>query len=254
MGIERTDEWLHDHFYDPLKICSKLQSSFRDKGESEFYQYLLSFGMYRPNRMTKEIYQELLNSNIWKQVEKIFVDYQKKWNGPDIPVYIFPFGKKRNPKSEMKGGVSFKDGMFLFLSPFYKEEKELEALIVHEYHHVCRLNESRKPVQDFTLLDSLVMEGFAEYAVAKYCGETYKANWVSSYSDKELRHYWEKSVKKHLQTKRIDPIHDAILFGKGRYPDLLGYALGYWLIKKVSQKKRYSIQDTFSIKSESLMD
>ncbi|KAA9027551.1 hypothetical protein F4V44_06010 [Niallia endozanthoxylica] len=254
MGIERTDEWLKNHFFNPLKICTQLRPSFKEKSESEIYQYLLFFGMYRPNRMNEEIYHELIKLNIWKQAEKILARYQKKWNGPDVSVYIFPFGKKRYPISDMQGGVSFKDGMFLFLSSFHKEDKALEALMVHEYHHVCRLNKSSKPIQDYTLLDSLIMEGLAEYAVTKYCGEAYKSNWVTCYSDEELHYYWEKDVKKHLQSKRMDPIHDAILFGKGRYPHLLGYALGHWLIENASKKRRYSIHDTFSIKSEELLD
>ncbi|WP_394235426.1 DUF2268 domain-containing protein [Niallia oryzisoli] len=254
MGIERTDKWLDEYFNDPLRICRQMRSSFKDKGESELYRYLLTFGMYRPSRMTNEIFHELKKSDSWTKVEKLYAEYQKKWNGPDIPVYIFPFGKKRASKSEMKGGVSFKDAMILFLSHYNNEEKELEALFVHEYHHVCRLNESHKPLKDYTLIDSLVMEGFAEHAVTTYCGDSYNANWVSRYSDEELRHYWERDVKKHLQAKRTDPIHDAILFGKFRYPDLLGYSLGYWLIKKASQKKHFSIQDTFSVKSEKLMD
>lgn len=254
MGIERTDQWLRDHFYDPLKICSRLKPLDKNKSESQFYQYLLSFGMYRPNRMTKEIYHNLLKDDIWQRAEHIFAKYQEKWNGPDIPVYIFPFGKRVNSRSETKGGVSFKEGMFLFLSPFYKDEKELEALFVHEYHHVCRLSRLDKPFQQYTLLDSIVMEGFAEYAVTKSCGDDYNANWVSRYSDKELLYYWERDVKKHLQTKRTESLHDAILFGKGRYPNLLGYAIGYWLIENESKKKRFSIQDSFTIKSEDMLD
>ena len=253
MGIERTEEWLGSYFFDPLKICSQLRTPFKEKSESEIYQYLLSFGMYRPTRMTEEIYHELIKLDIWKRAEKILARYQKMWIGPDVPVYIFPFGQKRYPISKMQGGVSFKDGMFLFLSSFHKEEKALEALIVHEYHHVCRLNKLRKPIQDYTLLDSIVMEGFAEYAVTKYCGEDYQSNWVSCYNDEELNYYWEKDVKKHLKSTRIDPIHDAILFGKGRYPHLLGYALGYWLIENAGKKRCYSIHDTFSIKSEELL-
>ena len=54
--------------------------------------------------------------------------------------------------------------MFLFLTPSLAE-KELEALIVHEYHHICRLKILAKPYHEFTLLDSILMEGFAEYAV-----------------------------------------------------------------------------------------
>ncbi|WP_071393901.1 DUF2268 domain-containing protein [Bacillus tuaregi] len=254
MGIERTDEWLREDFYDPLIICSKLQAFFVDKNESELYQYLLSFGMYRPSRITNDMYHEMLEMDLWKVAGEIWDKYRRKWSGPDIPVYIFPFGKCKNPPNEMKGGVSFKNGMFLFLSPFYKDEKEIEALIVHEYHHVCRLNKLMKRFQEYTLLDSLVMEGFAEYAVTNYCGDSYSADWIADYSDQELAYFWERSVKEHLQIKRNEPIHDAILFGRGRYPALLGYALGYWLIKKARKKRPFSIQETFSIKSEELLD
>ena len=83
-----------------------------------------------------------------------------------------------NRKMDHKAGVSFKNKMFLFLTPL-QDEKELEALIVHEYHHVCRLNKLVKPLDEYTLIDSIVMEGFAEYVVTKYCGKEYNAKWIS---------------------------------------------------------------------------
>ncbi len=67
--------------------------------------------------------------------------------------------------------------MFLFLTPL-EDEKELEALIIHEYHHVCRMNKITKPIQEYTLLDSMVMEGLAEYTVENYCGKNYNAKWI----------------------------------------------------------------------------
>lgn len=253
MGIERTDKWLEDHFYEPRKMCSKFISPQREEAESELYNYLGLFGMYRPSRMAEKTFLQLKKVDIWSKVEHILDQYQRKWKGPDIPVYIFPIDERQTAKLNGKSGVSFQNSMFLFLSPL-QDEKELEALAVHEYHHVCRLNRLVKPISDYTLLDSIVMEGFAEHIVTKYCGREYNMKCLSDYTSEELTFYWKKYFKMNMQTKRMDPLHDALLFGKGRFPHLLGYAVGYWLIDCISKKHPFTIKETFSMKTSDMME
>ncbi len=241
MSVEKTDEWLEENFDDPIKICGLFSSISKKEETIKLYNYLVSFGMYEPNWRSKEMFHKLRDEDIWSKVEKIFIKYKKKWSGPDISVYIFPMRRLRNQKS----GVSFKDKMFLFLTPLL-DERELEALIMHEYHHVCRLNKLEKPFNEFTLLDSILMEGFAEFAVSKYCGKNYNAKWTSYYSSDELEYYWKKFLLKNLQAKRTETIHDALLFGRGRFPDLIGYAAGYQLINLLYKKESFTISETFT--------
>ena len=183
------------------------------------------------------------------KARQIFNQYKSLWHGPDIPIYIFPI---HSSVKEARSGVSFKDKMFLFLSPLV-DIKELESLIVHEYHHVCRLNQGTKFVHEYTVLDSMVMEGFAEFAVRKYCGEKNNAKWVHRFTDEQLENFYERYIKQYLDVKRTDQIHDRIIFGKGFYPELLGYSVGYWLVKKANQKQDFSIEETFLIKSEEII-
>jgi uncharacterized protein YjaZ len=250
MGIERTDKWLEQDFYNPENLCRKILSS-EMKEAGRLYRYLLRFGMYRPSKMTMETFEELKKKETWHTAKNIYEHYQKQWKGPDVPVYIFPKSRVRNEIEPAKSGVSFKDKMFLFLHEI-EDRKELEALIIHEYHHVCRLNKIQKPMDDFTLLDSMVIEGLAEFAVTKYCGKDFNAKWTSSYSKKELSYYWKKYMEDYLTIKRTHPLHDRLLYGAGRYPRLLGYALGYQLVMSQKERHTWTIQDSFTLKAEEI--
>ena len=70
--------------------------------------------------MTKEIFNSMKETNVWEEVERIFQEYKRKWRGPDIPIYLFPIGQQRSffsrQEEKVKGGVSYPDKMFLFLS------------------------------------------------------------------------------------------------------------------------------------------
>ena len=125
----------------------------------------MEFGMYKPMKVTRNIFEHMKSNNSWALTEKIFQFYSEKWDGPDIPIYLFPISQHANFFSRrtenLKGGVSFPDKMFLFVSDKLNT-KELEALFVHEYHHVCRLNHQSKKFEEYTLLDSIIIEGLAE--------------------------------------------------------------------------------------------
>ncbi|TKC18276.1 DUF2268 domain-containing protein [Robertmurraya kyonggiensis] len=220
MGVIETNEWLSREFDQPEKNIERIKEDPED-----FYSYLQQFGMYKPNLRTWEYFKQLKEENIWKKVENLHNEYRKKWNGVDIEIYIFP------SRSNNKGGVSFKESMYLFVPPL-EDLKELEALFIHEYHHVCRLNRQKKNEKDYKLLDSMVLEGLAEHAVEYYCGTEYRAKWCEYYTEKELGSYWNKLKGDILQTNRKDNLHDRILFGRGGYPKLLGYALGYYLTRR----------------------
>jgi uncharacterized protein YjaZ len=250
VSIVRTDSWLDEFFDNPITICSKLVSS--STNTSNFYRYLIQFGMYRPNNLTKKTYHQLKKEKTWDKVEAFFFRYKQKWNGPDIPIYLFPIHHQRESVFKGKSGLSFHDKMFLFLSPL-QDRKELEALFIHEYHHVCRMKNRNKPLNEYTLLDSIIMEGLAEYAVMQTLGKEYSAHWISRYKDKDLSYYWEKYFSKNYHVTRKERLHDALLFGKGHYPDLLGYAVGYWLVNKYVQKHSLSIRDSITLSSEKIM-
>jgi uncharacterized protein YjaZ len=249
MGVIRTDSWLLNDFDNAIKICEKLQPYFKGKTAKQIYNQLLNFGMYQPSRSSKDFLHKMNEQKVWDQVERLFSKYKVKWSGPDIPVFLFPLAQSRSffiRTDRKKGGVSFPDKMFLFLSS-HEDAKEIEALFVHEYHHVCRLCKMNKKMGDYTLLDSLVIEGLAEYAVLRHCGAEYLADWCHMYSEKEITYFWSKFLKKHLDFKKNERVHDELLFGGGRVPKLLGYAVGYNIIDKYYKNHNYSTKLSFEI-------
>ncbi|MGG0719096.1 DUF2268 domain-containing putative Zn-dependent protease [Robertmurraya massiliosenegalensis] len=204
--------------------------------------------MYKPNRRTSRYFQDIQKNKVWEEVARLFRKYQKRWNGPDVDIFIFPI----HSNFADKGGVSFKKSIFLFLSPL-EDKKEIEALFVHEYHHVCRINKQKKEMKEYTLLDSIILEGLAEHAVEYYCGEKYRANWCQYYSEKELEQYWEDLRNEIIDTKREEELHNNILFGSRGYPRLLGYAIGYHLTKVILKGGNFSTKVNFYSNSENFI-
>jgi len=251
-GVIRTDKWIEEHFHSPIKICQQLKSKFNDDNPEKIYKYLLDFGMYKPNRKTYATFKKMKKVNIWEKVERLFEKYQQKWKGPNVHIYIFPIASTSSlftNKQNVKSGIAFHDKLFLFLSPLV-DETELEALFIHEYHHVCRLNRQKKSFEEFTLLDSLVMEGLAEYAVETYCGPQYRAKWCTNYSRKEIFYYWKRYIKKKLQIKKTEKTHDEILYGSRNFPKLLGYSVGYEIVSIYNEDNNLSIKQSFLLPAE----
>lgn len=255
MGIVRTDEWLKEDFEYPNKICKKLVPFFKGMKETEIYNELMNFGMYHSSRGSSDHLDYMFQQNLWEKVEKIFHSYKQKWGGPDIPIFLFPLARSRGlfvRQDSTKSGVSYPDKMFLFVSRL-EDLNELKALFIHEYHHVCRLGSLSKKMEDFTLLDSIIIEGLAEYAVLKNCGPDYLAKWCKMYSDKELSKLWERYVSKNLHIKKSEKLHDEILYGGRRVPPLLGYAIGFNIVEKYYQKNRYSTKTSFAKNAENYL-
>lgn len=248
----RTDQWIEEDFYDPKKICCAMLGNATEEEGLELYEYLTSFGMYAPNERTKSLFLQLKAEDAWSEVEGFFSNYKRVWKGPDIPIYIFPMQNRSIFMKNKKSGVSFKDKMFLFLSPT-EDKKDLESLFIHEYHHVCRLNQLNKQLEDYTLLDSIVMEGLAEYAVTNYCGKDYNAKGVLAYTDEKLLYYWENYFKKYNQVKKKERIHDTLLYGKKGFPELIGYAIGYWLIQSTNKNRKISLRESFALSAEEIV-
>lgn len=275
-GVIKTDNWLDEHFFDPIEICklvllenqskkiiellSQPQSQSRSQSRTNpnsqhFYRYLQKFGMYRPTRQLHVAYKDLKQKDVWSAAERAFMKYKQKWNGPDIPVYIFPLSERGGlftRSSSKKSGVSFHDKLFLFLTPDLPE-KEIEALLIHEYHHVCRMNHIDKKIEDYTLLDSIILEGLAEAAVEENCGKHYLAKWCSQYSKDQLLQYWKKYLKNNLTLKKDQPQHDQLLFGGRGVPSMLGYAAGYQMIQTYKETNNLTDIDSFTIDANDLL-
>jgi uncharacterized protein YjaZ len=208
--------------------------------------------MYKPDRKSRRAFDGLKSEGFWDKTEKIFMKYKRKWKGPDIPIFIFPMNESNArlmKEGKGKSGVSFIDKLFLFLTPI-DDLKQLEALFVHEYHHVCRMNGLKKSPAEYTLLDSIILEGLAEHAVAENCGDKFTGEWSRRYSTEYLGGFWENDVLEKLSINRNERQHDQILFGLGSRPRLLGYAIGYEIIKQCKQHENFTEKASFSLPSE----
>ncbi len=248
----RTDNWLDKDFDDPIKICQHVKTSFSEDDSQKIYEYLMRYGMYKPNRRSYANFGNMKKQGIWEKTDELFNKYRRKWNGPNVPIYIFPIAIMNqlfSARQDVKSGIAFNDKLFLFLSPL-EDEKEIEALLVHEYHHTCRINKQNKSMEEFTLLDSLIMEGLAENAVEECCGPSYRAKWCTYYTRKEILNYWERYIQEKLQIKKTDKEHDEILYGGRNIPKMLGYAAGYEIVTIYTEDNNLSMKQSLLLPAE----
>lgn len=256
MGIIATDQWLQKEFDQPGRVCERLTPYFKRQNVNEVYRELSQFGMYKPSMASWVTFNNMLDDQTWSKIDKIYQLYKTKWVGPEIPVFLFPIDRSGGlfrKADRSKSGVSFLNKMFLFLSSEV-DEKELEALFVHEYHHVCRLNQLKGNIQEYSLLDSIIIEGLAEYAVLKNCGKDYLADWCTTYTGKQIDQFWERFLKDHLSVKKREKLHDDLLFGNGRFPHLVGYAAGFSIVKDYYQRHAYSTKKSFTLSARKLIN
>lgn len=253
MGVEKTDEWLREHNLKPLEVCGEMTNYFEGLSEKQIYQYLQRFGMYNSMDKVESDYKELLKENVWSEVNRLFLSYKAKWNGPDIPIFILPHRKQPLfSKGHNKSGLAFPDKLFLFLSPNVNE-KNREALFIHEYHHVCRLNKQKKKINEYTLADSIILEGLAEYSVKSILGSQYLAPWTKRYSKEFLDKCWTLYFKENISMSRKQKKHVQLIYGRGSFPFMIGYCMGYYLVELFSQTNYFSTKTSFLLSSEKII-
>jgi uncharacterized protein YjaZ len=252
MSVVHTDEWLIKLNAHPIQLCERLTSYFEEATARDIYLHLVHHGMYSSSSDVTQIVEEMKQKRIWERVETIYKKLRKRWNGPDVPIFIFP-ADPRNRKLacdfNSKGGLAYPDKLFLFLLPHHTE-KEIEAVFTHEYNHVCRLDKQKKNSEQYTLLDAIILEGLAENAVSQYVGETYKANWTTYYSEYELMKFWRRYIAPYQSIQSHHSAYDRLLYGHGFYPNMLGYAVGYGMVRCCLQEKGIDFSKLMEMPSE----
>jgi len=255
LAIVRTDEWLVNSSGKLDQLCNKLVALFPKATSREIFFHLTNHGMYRSNTGAKEIVEQMKKKRIWEAVAERYKKLKERWKGPDIPVFIFP-ADWRNGRLQAefngKGGLAYKDKLFLFLLPHHSNE-EIEALLTHEYSHVCRMEKLKKNEEEATLLDAMVFEGLAEYAVGVYVGKAYQANWTTYYTEKQIEVFWRRYLSPNLLITRDDPWYNRLLYGAGFYPKMLGYAVGLELINRCLKGKNVRFERLMSLSAEKIV-
>lgn len=253
MSVVQTDKWLEKHYTDPIKLCAQLEEYFDQVSAKDIHQYLSFYGMYlKPSIPKNKIIESMNALDVWNMIRKEENLLRKEWSAPSIPIFIFP-SEKRNRKlmrdSGGKSGVAFKDKLFLFVSE-HLTKSEIQALFTHEYNHIARLHHYRKKEQ--TLLDSIVLEGLAENAVRERLGEKYLASWTTYYSETQLENMWKKLLLPSIHQKKSNPKHDTLLFGLKLYPKMVGYAVGYHIVKRYIVKYELNVKDLLPLPSRKI--
>jgi uncharacterized protein YjaZ len=252
MGVINTSNWLKKDYKDPEKLL--MNKGISRKKAEDLYEYLKTFGMYIPSYKTEQQINSLQKREAWRKISVYFKRYRSLWKGPDVPIYIFPVqssnGIFTGPIS--KSGVSFKNEIYIFLSD-EEDPKEWESLFIHEYHHCTRMNRLEKDPEEYNLLDSIIFEGLAEDAVNQYCGEEYVSRWAKKYSKFLLQKLWNQHIKNELHLRRTETKHDQLLLGKGKYPNLIGYSIGYYIVRKFRESHGLSTIEMLELESASFI-
>lgn len=248
-----TIEWLTES---PLKIdvCKKLQPYFSSMKPHEISKYLQSFGMYRHTTHIDLWLEKKKNEKVSSYVKRLEKDYKAKWGGPEVPIFILPAdddNRKINNEYFGRSGLAFHNKLFLFLTIEVRKE-DLTSLFLHEYHHVSRLSQitKRKMEKDFTIIDAILMEGLAENAVREELGEEYVASWAKKYSNEQCERFYQTIIIKNKEITRDTPLFSQILYGTGFYPSMVGYSVGYFLVKKYMDKTGKKTKDLLGYSSE----
>lgn len=90
MGVVKTDKWLRQLYHRPAAICEKFKAHFKGASAAEIYGYLAYHGMYQPENNGAGIVRQLQNLHVWEIAKNEFLCCKKEWDGPDVPIYIFP--------------------------------------------------------------------------------------------------------------------------------------------------------------------
>ncbi|HLR80403.1 MAG TPA: DUF2268 domain-containing protein [Bacillota bacterium] len=255
MGVVQTDKWLNKLYDKPVELCKKLSEYFNGIDSSIIRTHLIQHGMYQhPTANGKKWVSQLQKNGVWTSVAKEAIALKQLWNGPDIPIFILPADStNQHLKQDHNGksGLAFNDKLFLFVSK-YNTSKEISALFTHEYHHVCRLSKFQKSEADYVLLDTIILEGLAENAVRERLGEHYVAPWTTYYTTDELEAMWNEIIVPKHKIPRFLRQHHDLLFGIRAYPKMVGYCVGYYLVKKYMEENNLTSSDIIDTPSEDI--
>lgn len=257
MPVMKTNEWLIDHYHDPVELCKKMKPLFPGVSALEIHDYFRLHGMYQElDKSGTALVDTMEVNDVWTIVEKEHQALRKKWKGPDVPIVILPSNtadKKLMSATNGKAGLAFSDKLFLFV-PETISEHELKALFIHEYNHVCRLWHTKKAENSFTLLDSIILEGLAEHAVRERLGGAFTASWTKLHSKEKIEKIWKKTILPKIKLRKSHPLHNQLLYGWRGFPKMAGYCVGYYLVEDYLNTNQLCTVDLLRVDAESIAD
>ncbi|CAM3212259.1 DUF2268 domain-containing protein [Filibacter tadaridae] len=234
-------------------ICQPLLVSFPRISPEELQYELFNHGLFDPLEWmeSKRVVEKMEKMNVWQIVEKEYRLLKDLWGGPEVSIYILPINTngEMGEHAPVKNGVAYSGTLLLFLSDELSSEA-IKTLFAHEYNHVCRLNYLGKAPAKILLMDSLLIEGLAEFAVQDLYGEEFSSPWVNLYSYKKMMKIWKRYFLPSLNLVGTDS-HQPFLYGdtKKRLPKWIGYQIGYQIVATYQQRNGFTANNELYRKS-----
>lgn len=268
MQIITTDQWLTYYLKNKIGyfdydlrlqknlIGKNLAPYFSHRWQDEIHQHLLQNGLFVPDSSDDKTIQAMCDKNFWGIAEAELDQLKRVWNGPDIPVFIFPLSSKSDQLQVDlggKSGLAHQDKLFLFVSSC-SSKQDLQTLITHEYNHVCRLHYLNQAEKSISLLDSMILEGLAELAVLQRFGKGSLAKWTSIYSLADAFMQWEKNFESNLHVQKENPLSHKLMYGSDTIPKWMGYNLGYHLVTSFAEQVEMDLKQMIHLSSKTILE
>lgn len=198
--------------------------------ENDFQKDLLyhmgdeSIAQYKPLISNqKRSIEELIHSTIEK--------CHKVLPHPDLPVFIFvyPWFPDKDNQKLFQGTTAFATyyTMHLFIDLNFFTEASLKQTVAHEWSHLVyyRYHDEQK----CSLLDHIIMEGFAEVFREEIVNGG-AAPWSVALDEKEsLRQL--KLIEVELNSASME-LYKKVFWGDSEHKRWTGYSIGYNIVKK----------------------
>lgn len=268
MPVIETDQWLNHYLKNKIGSIeldlslqkdifgTNLATYFPYVWKDEIHQHLLQNGLFMPNSSDENTIQVMHEKNFWNIAEAELNQLRLDWNGPDIPVFIFPSNIKNDQlRIDLggKSGLAHQDKVFLFIDS-NTSEKDLQTLITHEYNHVCRLNYLNLAEKDIELLDAMILEGLAETAVHKRFGKDFLASWTFIYPLEFALTQWEKKFTSNLRLKKANTLHNDLMYGNALIPKWMGYNIGFHLVSSFAENTTKDMKELLQVPSKTILE
>jgi uncharacterized protein YjaZ len=230
-----TSSWVLRHHLDKIPLSKAFQQLFdkdKTKIKEEWFGFLMSQGMMPVSAGTKRDWLEWRKNINLIDLKEHMLDLRKEFSGPAIDIFLFPLNQRHtNIMEELDGknGCTFPN----YIIAFWKDSlpgNDQKALLLHEYHHACRIKYQRINETSITLLESMIMEGLAEWEVQTRLGKEYSAPWTKRYSREKVETWWKEIYSKNIGLRGRQNHADLLYGSRKGIPPLMGYQLGYEIV------------------------
>lgn len=251
MNVYDSSSWVIRHYYYQMSIEDSFKRLFKQdlkKNKDEWFAFLIDQGMIPISEVKRKDWLKWRRKLNVIEHTRFIKNLKDAFSGPDIDLYLFPLNRSHTKiMNDLggKNGCSFQTYILLFWVDDLALIKQ-KALLLHEYHHIARLHHQKVNEETITLLESMIMEGLAEWEVQKRMGKDHLAPWTSLYKEEEIKEWWNRLYKRNLQlTGRT--FHYPYLYGDiDGIPPLMGYQVGYYLVKQYMNMNKNSYVDSLA--------